>query len=91
MAKLDKQQLAEPSEEAANVMTDTPQAAQESPPKELAPKPPQGTKFSMAQLLNSTRYAHQRDILSALLEDGRSYSHAEVAGLVQKFMESKVK
>jgi len=47
-------------------------------------------KFSKAQLLKSNWYSHRRDVLEALLEDGKTYSHADVDELISNFMKGKV-
>lgn len=41
--------------------------------------------FSKEQLLKSNKYSHRRDALSALLEDGKVYSSAEVDEILNKF------
>ncbi len=43
------------------------------------------------QLLSSEKYASRRDVLSALLEDGKSYTTAQVDALIEKFMKGKVR
>lgn len=47
--------------------------------------------FSKRQLLRFRRYVGRQDLLSVLLEDGKTYTLAQVDSLVQKFMEGKVK
>lgn len=47
-------------------------------------------KFSKAQLLKSTQYQDQRDLLCALLEDGQRYSLAEVSKRVQEFLKREM-
>lgn len=46
--------------------------------------------FTRAQLTASKRYAQRRDLLRALLEDGRTYTTAEVDTLIETFMKGKV-
>lgn len=48
------------------------------------------TTLSKEQLLKSRRYRSRRDLLYALLEDGRRYSRAEVDGLMDEFMKRGV-
>jgi len=48
-------------------------------------------KFNKAQILNSNWYSHRRDILTALLEDSKQYSHAEVNHIIKEFLEKEVK
>ena len=48
-------------------------------------------KFSKEQLLKSNWYSHRRDVLNALLDDGKQYSHAAVRKLIDEFMKGKVK
>ncbi len=47
--------------------------------------------FTKQQLLASNRYRHQRDLLEALLQDGGTYSLAEVDARINKFLKEKVK
>lgn len=46
--------------------------------------------FPKYLLLTSKKYEHYVDILNALLEDGKSYTFAEVDGLVSDFMKRSV-
>lgn len=48
------------------------------------------TTLSKKQLLKSRRYRDRRDLLCALLEDGRRYSRAEVDALINEFMKRGV-
>ncbi len=48
-------------------------------------------RFTKAQLLGSSRYGNRKDALSVLLEDGESYSHDEVAKILENFLKKKVK
>jgi hypothetical protein len=47
--------------------------------------------FSKEALLQSQRYADNRDLLAVLLEDAKSYSLTEVDSLIEKFQKGKVK
>ena len=47
--------------------------------------------FSKEQLLKSQRYHERRDLLTALLKDGKQYSHVDVQTLIDDFMKGKVK
>lgn len=49
------------------------------------------TAFAKNQILGSTKYAHKRDLLNALLKEDKTYTSEQVDGLIQKFMEGKVK
>lgn len=44
-----------------------------------------------AQLLASKKYANRQDIINALLEDGKTYTTAQVDALIEKFMKGQVK
>lgn len=57
----------------------------ESPPVKDAEK-----KFTKEQLLKSERYRHCQDLLSALLEDRKTYSIAEVEKRIKDFLERKM-
>lgn len=47
--------------------------------------------YTKEQLMASNRYANRRDLISALLEDGKTYTLKEVDALMEKFMKGKVK
>lgn len=47
--------------------------------------------YTKEQLTASKRYANRRDIISALLENGKSYTLDEVDALINKYMKGKVK
>lgn len=47
--------------------------------------------YTKAQLLASKKYANRQDILNALLEDGKTYTTAQVDALIEKFMKGQVK
>ncbi|MEG2383126.1 MAG: hypothetical protein RSB39_06015 [Oscillospiraceae bacterium] len=46
--------------------------------------------FSKELLLRSQKYAGRRDLLCALLEDGRTYTTQEVDEIISEFMKGKV-
>lgn len=47
--------------------------------------------FTKQQLIESRKYANRRDLLKALLEDGKSYTIAETDAAIEKFMKGKVR
>ena len=47
--------------------------------------------YTKEQVAASKRYANRRDLVSVLLEDGKSYTLAEVDALIDKFMKGAVK
>lgn len=47
--------------------------------------------YTKERLAASQKYANRRDIISALLEAGKTYTLAEVDALIEKFMKGKVK
>lgn len=47
--------------------------------------------FSKEQIIASDRYAGRRDLLDALLDEGKTYSVAAVDVMIDKFMKGKVK
>lgn len=47
--------------------------------------------FNKEQILQSTRYAVKRDLLTVLLKNGKCYSHDDVARLIDDFEKGKVK
>lgn len=48
-------------------------------------------RFTKQQVLASARYRDRRDLVSALLDDGRTYTIAEVGQMVDRFMKGKVR
>lgn len=65
-------------------MTKTATVAVEAAKKSAAPT------FTRDQLAASKRYAAQRDLVNALLEDGRQYTLAEVDKKIEAFQKGKV-
>ena len=47
-------------------------------------------KFTKEALVNSKRFRNERDIVSALLEDGVEYTVAEVEDAIMNYMKGKV-
>jgi hypothetical protein len=47
-------------------------------------------QYSKAQLLTSKKYAHRRDLIGALLVDGKLYTISKVDGLIKDFDERKM-
>jgi len=47
--------------------------------------------FSKRQILTFRRYVGRQDLLSVLLEDGKTYTLAQVDSLLQGFMKGKVR
>ena len=47
--------------------------------------------YTKEQLLGSKRYAGRRDLISVLLDKDKSYTVAEVDGLIEKYMKGKVR
>ena len=54
--------------------------------KQTEAKTPEAPAFTKDQLLTFDKYRGRRDLLGALLEDGRGYTYAEVDELVDNFM-----
>lgn len=44
-----------------------------------------------AQLLISQKYANRRDIINALLDNGKTYTTEQVDALIEKYMKGAVK
>lgn len=53
-------------------------------------KPDKGKLYTKRQILSSLRYRARRDVLGALLEDGREYTLEETDRMLKEFMERKV-
>lgn len=47
--------------------------------------------YSKEQLAASQRYAARRDLIGALLVDGKSYTLNEVDALIEKYLKGKVR
>lgn len=59
--------------------------------KETQPAAPLGAAaFRKQKILTLARYAARRDLLSALLAEGKDYTLEQVDGLIQEFMKGKV-
>ena len=48
-------------------------------------------KFTKESLMNSMRFRNERDLVSALLTDGKEYAISEVEEMIMKYMKGKVK
>lgn len=48
-------------------------------------------RFYKEELLEAGKYRDKRDLISALLADGREYSMPEADAMIEKFMKGKVK
>lgn len=48
-------------------------------------------KFTKEALVNSKRFYDERDLVSALLEDGAEYTISEVENMIAKYMKGMVK
>ena len=47
-------------------------------------------KYTKEQILLSYKYAKRRDLLNALLDDGKEYTLNEVDSMMDKFLKGKV-
>ena len=62
-------------------------STKKKPATEVATEP----KFTKEALMNSKRFCNERDLVSALLEDGAEYTIPEVEEMIMKYMKGKVK
>lgn len=46
--------------------------------------------YTREQIMSSQRYANRRDLVSVLLENGKTYTLTEVDALINKFMKGAV-
>lgn len=51
----------------------------------------EGASYTKEQLLRSKKYAARRDLLGALLEDGKAYTLQQVDKEINNFLKRKVK
>ena len=58
--------------------------------KTPAAEKPAVTKYTKEQLIRSDRFAKRRDLLGALLKDGKLYSIEEVETAIEHYMKGKV-
>ena len=49
------------------------------------------TKYKKQELLKAECYRERKDLVGALLEDGREYSLEEVDAVLDKFLKGKVR
>ena len=49
------------------------------------------SKFTKEALVNSKRFRNERDIVSALLEDGVEYTVSEVEEMITEYLKGEVK
>ncbi len=47
-------------------------------------------RYTRSQLLQSEKYAGRRDLVGALLADGRSYTTDETDALIEKYLNGEV-
>lgn len=47
--------------------------------------------YSKVQLMTSQRYAARRDLLAALLEENKTYTHDQVETLVNSYLKGEVR
>ena len=62
-------------------------STKKKPATEVATEP----KFTKEALMNSKRFRNERDILSALLEDGVEYTISKVEEMITKYLKGEVK
>lgn len=48
-------------------------------------------RYTKEQLIASQRYADKRDLLEALLDDGKKYSLSDADSKIEKYMKGEVK
>lgn len=65
--------------------------AKTTPATDAAEKKEAAPTFTRDQLAASKRYATRRDLVNALLEDGKRYTLAEVDEKIETFKKGKVK
>ena len=59
--------------------------------KKSTAKAVKGSKFTKEALVNSKRFRNERDIVSALLEDGVEYTISEVEEMITEYLKGEVK
>lgn len=59
--------------------------------KEEVTKETKSSSFSKEQILSAAKFANRRDLLSVVLEDGKTYTVEDVQKEIDKFMKGKVR
>jgi hypothetical protein len=59
--------------------------------KKIKTEVKQEVLFTKEQILASKKYSNRRDVLGAVLTDGKTYVLEQVDSLLEKFMKGKVK
>ena len=49
-----------------------------------------GVRYGKEQILDSRRYRGQRDLVNALLKEGKQYSPEEVDSLLEEYLKGRV-
>jgi glutamyl/glutaminyl-tRNA synthetase len=49
------------------------------------------SEFTKEQIVQSDRYANRKDLVEALLDDGKKYTFETVDNEIEKFLKGKVK
>lgn len=49
-----------------------------------------GARYGKEQILGSSRYRGKRDLINALLKEGKEYSLEEVDGLLEVYLKGRV-
>lgn len=70
-------------------MKETAKGEKEARGKKTAPS--DGVFYCKEQILKFEQYRNRRDLLGALLQDGKSYTKSDVEAEIKRFMEGKVR
>lgn len=60
-------------------------------PKQVAETTKEAPRFTKAQLLASEKYRNRKDLLTALLKDGETYTMEMATNMVSAFLKGQVK
>lgn len=55
-----------------------------------APDAADALRYTKADLLNSKRFRHQRDLITALLDENKTYTIEEAEAIIGRFLKGKV-
>ncbi len=55
-----------------------------------APGAADALRYTKADLLNSKRFRHQRDLITALLDENKTYAIEEAEALIGRFLKGQV-
>ena len=72
-------------------MSDTAKAVKTAPDADKKADKAPAARYTKSQLMASEKYAGRRDVIDALLDEGKTYTTAAVDAAIKTFMDRRVK